>query len=209
MNKVKNFVLILLLGTFSLVNAQTLDVKALTSFSPAIARQVFEVSQYVKLTGEQQQALARAFEEEDAAFVSAIESDGGILSVKSERKIAKMRDKTLANVLSDDQLQQYYRGVFDAEAAAEGNEVANTLQKQYNLTDQNWKFIRVAFYKLGLETRVINKLMADKPAQAKKKIAALRAELLQTIEDKGGIRVNDDMTVTEVRAFDPNHLHRY
>lgn len=54
---------------------------------------------------------------------------------------------------------------------------------------------------------MINKLAAS-PAEVKKKIAALRKEQLAAIEAKGGIRVNDDMTVTVVRPFDPNALHR-
>ena len=36
------------------------------------------------------------------------------------------------------QIQQYWRGVYNAEAMAEGAAIANTLQKKYGLTDQNW-----------------------------------------------------------------------
>ena len=189
------------------VSAQTLDVVALKSFPPSVVREVFEIARYVKLDGDTQIALAEAFENEDAAFVKAVEADGGILSVKATRRLAKMRERALADILSDEQLQQYYRGIFDAEALAEGNAVADKLRKKYKLTDQNWRFIRIAFYKIGLESRVINKLAAS-PAEAKKKIAALRKEQLATIEEKGGIRVNDDMTVTVVRPFDPNTLHK-
>lgn len=188
-------------------SAQTLDVAALKSFPPSVAREVFEIARYVKLDSDTQIALAEAFENEDAAFVKAVEDDGGILSVRATRRLAKMRERALADILSDEQLQQYYRGIFDAEALAEGNAVADKLRKKYKLTDQNWKFIRIAFYKIGLESRVINKLAAS-PAEAKKKIAALRKEQLATIEEKGGIRVNDDMTVTVVRPFDPNTLHK-
>lgn len=180
---------------------------ALKSFPPSVAREVFEIARYVKLDGDTQIALAEAFENEDAAFVKAVEADGGILSVKATRRLAKMRERALVDILSDEQLQQYYRGIFDAEALAEGNAVADKLRKKYKLTDQNWKFIRIAFYKIGLESRVINKLAAS-PAEAKKKIAALRKEQLATIEEKGGIRVNDDMTVTVIRPFDPNTLHK-
>lgn len=207
MSKLCLFAAILFSCICSSVSAQTLDVAALKSFPPSVAREVFSVTRYVKLDSDTQIALARAFEKEDAAFVQAVEADGGILSVKSERKLEKMRDRTLADILSDEQLQQYYRGVYDAEALAEGNAVGDKLRKKYNLSDQNWKFIRIAFYKIGLESRVINKLAAS-PAEANKKIAALRKEQLATIEAKGGIRVNDDMTVTVVRPFDPNALHK-
>ena len=51
--------------------------------------------------------------------------------------------------------------------------------------------------------------MADRPAKARKKIEALRNEMLASIEAKGGIRVNPEgTTVTVVKPFDPNALHK-
>ncbi len=190
-------------------NAQTLDVEALHGICPSTAREVYGVSQYVKLDGAQQRALAVAFAKEDSCVLAMIRDDGGVITVKNSRRIEKMHDRTLAEILRKEQLEQYYRGVFDKEADAEGTGIANKLQKKYNLTDQNWKFIRVAFYKIALESRVINKTMADKPAQAKKMIEKLRSEQIATIEAKGGIRVNPEGTkVTVVRPFDPDRLHR-
>lgn len=191
-----------------LTQAQTLDTAALSGYAPAVVREVFDVARYVKLDAAAQKALADKFMKEDSAFVAMVEADGGVLGVKAQRKLDKMHDAALAAVLSGEQLQQYYRGVFDAEANAEGIAIANKLQKQYDLTDQNWKFIRIAFYKIGLESRVIDKIMASEPAKAKKAKAKLRAEQLATIEEKGGIRVNDDMTVSVTRPFDPNALRK-
>lgn len=209
MAKLKLYVATLFLLAGASLSAQTIDVDALGSFNPSIVREVFEVSRHVKLGTGQQQALARAFEHEDSAFVARIKADGGIISVKGSREFQKMHDRTIAKILDGEQLEQYYRGIFDKEADAEGNAVANRLQKKYGLTDQNWKFIRIAFYKIGLESRVINKLMADQPAKARKKIEKLRSEMLATIEAKGGIRVNPEgTTVTVIRPFDPNALHK-
>lgn len=191
------------------VFAQTLDTEALAKFSPSTQRDVFEVSSLAKLTAEQQVKLAKAIEKENAKFLDIVKANEGILTVKGRNQLAKMRENTLSTLLSDDQLQQYYRGVFDKEADAEGNAIANGLQKKYNLTDQNWKFIRVACYKIALESRVIKKMMADQPKKAQKKIADLRAEWLKTIEEKGGIAINpDDMTLTYTREFNPNTLHK-
>lgn len=191
------------------VFAQTLDTEALAKFSPSTQRDVFEVSSLAKLTAEQQVKLAKAIEKENAKFLDIVKDNEGILTVKGRNQLAKMRENTLSTLLSDDQLQQYYRGVFDKEADAEGNAIANGLQKKYNLTDQNWKFIRVACYKIALESRVIKKMMADQPKKAQKKIADLRAEWLKTIEEKGGIAINpDDMTLTYTREFNPNTLHK-
>lgn len=209
MAKLKTIISTLLILFSVPVFAQTLDTEALAKFSPSTQRDVFEVSGLVKLTPEQQVKLAKAIEKENAKFLDIVKDNEGILTVKGRNQLAKMRENTLSTLLSDEQLQQYYRGVFDKEADAEGNAIADGLQKKYNLTDQNWKFIRVACYKIALESRVIKKMMADQPKKAQKKIADLRAEWLKTIEEKGGIAINpDDMTLTYTREFNPNTLHK-
>lgn len=209
MAKLKTIISTLLILFSVPVFAQTLDTEALAKFSPSTQRDVFEVSGLVKLTPEQQVKLAKAIEKENAKFLDIVKDNEGILTVKGRNQLAKMRENTLSTLLSDEQLQQYYRGVFDKEADAEGNAIANGLQKKYNLTDQNWKFIRVACYKIALESRVIKKMMADQPKKAQKKIADLRVEWLKTIEEKGGIAINpDDMTLTCTREFNPNTLHK-
>ena len=209
MAKLKTIISTLLILFSVPVFAQTLDTEALAKFSPSTQRDVFEVSGLVKLTPEQQVKLAKAIEKENAKFLDIVKDNEGILTVKGRNQLAKMRENTLSTLLSNEQLQQYYRGVFDKEADAEGNAIADGLQKKYNLTDQNWKFIRVACYKIALESRVIKKMMADQPKKAQKKIADLRAEWLKTIEEKGGIAINpDDMTLTYTREFNPNTLHK-
>ncbi|MDE6489929.1 MAG: hypothetical protein K2L49_02085, partial [Muribaculaceae bacterium] len=99
--------------------------------------------------------------------------------------------------------------VYDAEADAETSVIANKLQRKYGLTDQNWKFIRVALYKIALDSRMLKKVYADQPKVAASKIAELRSEQLRSITEKGGIEVDpEEMTVTVVRPFEPNSLHR-
>lgn len=190
------------------IYAQTLDTDALKSFSPSTVREVFEICRYVKLTAPQQIKLAEAIDSENEEFVSLIAADNGVMSVKTRNRMRKLRDNALASILDQEQLAQYYRGVYDAEANAEGISIADRLQKKYGLTDQNWKFIRIAFYKIGLESRVIRKLMADTPKKAEAAIARLREEQLKTIEEKGGIRVNPDMTVVYIREFKPEALRK-
>lgn len=199
----------ILISAFARVSAQTLDVAALEGFSPSTVVRVYDVSRYVKLDAGQQKALAAAIEKADAKEVAMIKAADGVLTTADSRKVEKQRHKMLAGILSTEQMEQYYRGVFDSEADAEGIAVANRLQKKYNLTDQNWKFIRIAFYKIALDSRVINAMMADQPAKAKKKIEKLREEQLATIEAKGGIRVNPaGTTITVIKPFDPNTLHK-
>ena len=199
----------ILISAFARVSAQTLDVAALEGFSPSTVVRVYDVSRYVKLDAGQQKALAAAIEKADAKEVAMIKAADGVLTTADSRKVEKQRHKMLTGILSTEQMEQYYRGVFDSEADAEGIAVANRLQKKYNLTDQNWKFIRIAFYKIALDSRVINAMMADQPAKANKKIEKLREEQLATIEAKGGIRVNPaGTTVTVIKPFDPNTLHK-
>ena len=115
MAKQKLFVATLFALVVGSMSAQTLDTEALASVHPSTAREVFGVSRYVKLDGAQQKALATAFEREDSIFVARIKADGGVLSVKGNREIQKMHDRAIASVLSDEQLEQYYRGVIDKE----------------------------------------------------------------------------------------------
>lgn len=198
----------LIAGAFTMT-AQTLDTEALKDFAPTTVRATFDVARYVHLTPQQQVAVAKAIEKQDAEFVRMVTEAGGILPVADDRKLQRQHDKALASILSKEELEQYYRGVYDAEANAEGIAIADKLRKKYKLTDENWKFVRIAFYKIGLEGRVIKKLMADKPKAAAAAVARLRDEQLKTIEEKGGFRVDPDkMTVEFIRPFDPTALHK-
>lgn len=189
--------------------AQTLDTDALASFPSSVQRDVFEVTSQVKLTADQQVQLAKAIEKENDKMIESIKANEGVLTNKGRNQIAKLRESALHSILSTEQLEQYYRGIYNAAADAEGNALADALQKKYDLTDQNWKFIRVAWYKYNLDSRVIKKMMADQPKKAEKKCAELKAYWLNTIEEKGGIKVDPDaMTVAVTRPFDPNKLHK-
>lgn len=208
MTKLSSFITILFVLFYLPLRAQTIDTKALAEFPASTIRQTFEICRHVKLSPDQQIKIAKAIEKENARFLEITGKNDGLLTVKGRNQLAKMRDNALAEILDTEQLEQYYRGIYNAEADAEGNAVANTLQKRYGLTDQNWKFIRVAFYKLALESRVIKKTMADQPKKAAARIAKIKEEQMKAIEEKGGLRVNPDMTITWLREFRPNELRR-
>lgn len=187
---------------------QTIDCDALKDLPAGVIRDVHEIGRHVNLSAEKQLQVAKMVMENDSLFAALISKDGGVLTNKSRNAVDRHASRRLAQILTSEELEQYYRGVFDAEANAEGIRVANTLQKKYKLTDQNWKFIRIAFYKIALEEKVVGKVMADKPKEAKKRLDETRKYYLDTIEKKGGIRVNAaGTTVTEVVPFDANALH--
>lgn len=191
------------------VVAQTMDCKALASFSPAVQRAAYDVCGRVSLDAARQVEIARMIEKADAMFVKLIAADNGVLSAKSRNQLDRFRAKELKRILSADELMQYYRGVYDDEADAETSAIADRLQRKYGLTDQNWKFIRVALYKIALDSRMLRKVYADQPKVAARKIDELRETQLRSITEKGGIEVDpEEMTVRVVRPFDPNSLHR-
>lgn len=209
MTKLKFYITTLVFLFSAPIWAQTLDTEALMAFPSSVQRDVFEVSSQVKLTADQQVKLAKAIEKENDKMIEIIKANEGVLTTKGRNQINKLRDTNLKSILSTEQLEQYYRGIYNADADAAGNALADALQKKYDLTDQNWKFIRVAWYKYNLDSKVIKKMMADEPKKADKKIAELKTYWLNTIEEKGGIKVDPDaMTVTVTRPFDPNKLHK-
>lgn len=189
--------------------AQTMNCETVANYPASIQRKVFEVCRHVNLSDDQQLQIAALALKEDSLFVDLVRADGGLLTNKSRNKLDKVKSSGLAKIMSPDQLKQYYRGVYDAEALAEADRIANFFRSHYNLTDQNWKFIRIAMYKIGLDSRMIKKVYASEPKKAQKMIEKLRKEQLQTIVDKGGIEINPEtMELRQLVPFDPNALHR-
>ena len=187
--------------------AQRIDTSTLETFSPTTVRETYEICRYVSLTPEQQVELAKSIEKENTEFMTMVSDNEGFLAAKDEKKLVRKREQALTKILTSEQLAQYYRGIYNAEALAEGNAVANKLRTKYGLTDQNWKFIRNAFYKIGLESRVLKETVPQKKAESE--IALLRSQQLDEIEARGGIRVDPvAMTVTVVREFNPTALRK-
>lgn len=202
-------ILLAFMGMAHALVAQTIDCDALASYPASVQRGVFDVCRYVDVDASVQRELACMVQQSDSLFMALVKADGGLLTNKSRNRVERQRMAALRNLLTDEQLNQYYRGVYDAEANAEGIRIADELQKRYGLTDQNWKFIRIAFYKIGLEARVLKKLYSDQPKKAAAKIGEIRRYYLNSIAEKGGIVVDpENMTVTEISPFDPNSLHR-
>ncbi len=81
------------------------------------------MSGLAKLSAEQQIKLAKAIEKENAKFVDIVKENEGVLTVKGRNQLSKMRENALSSILSDEQLRQYYCGVFDKEADAEELEI--------------------------------------------------------------------------------------
>ena len=208
MNTLKLSIALICTAVTALGQAQTIDCDALADFSPATIHATYNICRYTHLEPQQQVAVAKFTEAENKKYAKMLRADGGLLTNQSLAKLNKFRAAQLAKIMSKDQLEQYYKGLYDEPAKQESERLVTYLQDKYNLTDQNCKFIRVAMYEYGIKSRVAKVLMDGTPKQVNKEIAKMKAHYLKTIEDKGGIRIDPDkMTVTEVRPFDPTGLH--
>lgn len=202
---ITSFIVFIAVPSFS----QTLDTDALASFPASTQKEVYEICRYVKLPAETQIKLAKALEQENNKFLSLLKANGGALTVKGSNQLNKMRLKHLHEILSEDEESQYWHGVYDEESKAEGKALADKFQKKFNITDQNWKFINVTFYKIGLESRVLRSMMPDNPKEVNKRIAEMRADGIRVIEEKGGILIDPDkIRLKYTRPFRPNDLRK-
>lgn len=195
-------------ATIFSASAQRVDVKALKDFGPSTIKEVYEVCRYADLDAQQQKKLANQIEKLNARYVKSLKAGEGYINVKTQRQLAKETDKMLASALTPEQLADYYRGIYDAEAKVKANALTDRLQAKYGLTDENCKFVRVHHYKLYLESATLKRIYADQPKKANAEIARIKKEQMRCIEEKGGFRVNPDETITFLRPFDPNALHK-
>lgn len=195
-------------ATIFSASGQRVDVKALKDFGPSTIKEVYEVCRYADLDAQQQKKLANQIEKLNTRYVKSLKAGEGYINVKAQRQLAKETDKMLASTLTPEQLADYYRGIYDAEAKAKANALTDRLQAKYSLTDENCKFVRVHHYKLFLESAALKRIYADQPKKANAEIARIKKEQMRCIEEKGGFRVNPDETITFLRPFDPNALHK-
>lgn len=180
--------------------AQTVDTKALEGFSPSIIKETYEICVLAPVEPAKQVLIAQALEKEDAAAAAMLAENGGFLTAKNKTALTAMRDDALAEILSQEQLEQYYRGIFNAEAVADGVKMRDHVASNMQIGYQDGKFINFCFYKIGLEKRVLAKLMKGQPEKAKKAIDKMTAEQLATLEKKSGLRMTPEGDCTRVRS---------
>lgn len=179
---------------------QTVDVSALKQFEPSVVKATYDICAMTPVAVSQQVDLARAIQNENMQALELLDANGGFLSNKDKIKLGQMRDDALAAILSPDQLAQYYRGVYNAEAQAEGVKMRDHVASQMSIGYQDGKFINFCFYKIGLEKRVIAKLMKATPAKAKEATDKMMREQLAVLESKSGLRITPDGRCERVRS---------
>ena len=184
-------------------NAQTVSPKLIDTFHPSTVRGVYEIIRHVPLNETKQIALARAIEQEDSLFADLLRKEQ-VLGTKSQKKLSDLRNKNLHSILSEEEMDQYYRGISDTEAEALAVTARETINPQINGGYQDGKFIYASFYKIYLESKVAELKYAEDPARLKTTLKKIREDEFKVLLDKSGIVANDELKGSRAWTFKPN-----
>lgn len=183
--------------------AQTISGKIIDSFHPSTVRNVYEIIKHVPLEEAKQIALAKLIEEEDAFFVKNLKEEV-VISIPTINALKKLHEENLQKVFSEEELDQYYRGISDAEAEAMAVNVREKTKAQLGTSYEEGKYIFASFYKIFLESKVAEIKYADKPKILESKLKQIKEDELKILLEKCGISVDDNLIAKRVWKFKPN-----
>lgn len=199
--KTRIFILCMLVMPFCTVGAQTLDQSLLTRFDPATVRELYAITRSTTLLAEQQMALAARIEAENTRFTELLAQDNGLLTLPSEAELVAMRDASLREILTEEQLLDYFRRQVDPEARARGKEVLKAVSQQLKLSYMELKYIDNTFFKIEQDIQAARMLYKDAPAKAKAEAEHIYAYQIAQLELKSGIRVDKNLKATRVKTI--------
>ena len=153
MKRINILLALICIGIAGTINAQTISAKIIDSFHPSTVRNVYEIIRHVPLEESKQLSLAKLIEEEDAFFVKKLKEEI-VISIPTAQVIKMLRDENLKKVLSEKELEQYYRGICDEEAEAMAVDVREKTKAQLGTSYEEGKYIFASFYKIFLESKV-------------------------------------------------------
>ena len=205
----KNFILILFLCfVFNQTNkAQTVSVKIIDSFNPSTVRNVYEIIRYIPLDESKQLAIAKLIEEEDSFFVRKLKEEV-VISVPTAQVLKKLRDENLKKVLTEQELDQYYRGISDNDAEAMAIDIREKTKAQLGTSYEEGKYIFASFYKIFLESKVAQIKYSDKPKVLENILKEIKESELKVLLEKCGISVDENYVATRVWKFKQNTPYR-
>ena len=122
--------------------AQTFDTRLLSQYDAAGLRELYPVCRHTTVSAEQQVRLAERIRQENLRFAELIRCDGGVLAPASETELERMRDNALREILTEEQLLQYYRYEALPAAYARGREAKKIVSKQLQLTYMELKYVK-------------------------------------------------------------------
>ena len=146
-------------------------------------------------------ALAARIEAENTRFTELLAQDNGLLTLPSEAELVAMRDASLREILTEEQLLDYFRKQVDPEARARGKEVLKAVSQQLKLSSMELKYIDNTFFKIEQDTRASRLLHKDSPAKAKAEAAQIYDYQIAQLELKSGIRVDKNLKATRVKTI--------
>ena len=122
--------------------AQTFDTRLLSQYDASVLRELYPVCRHTTVSAEQQVRLAERIRQENLRFAELIRCDGGVLAPASETEFERMRDNALREILTKEQLLQYYRYEALPAAYARGREAKKIVSKQLQLTYMELKYVK-------------------------------------------------------------------
>ena len=195
------------IGTAGTINAQTISVKIIDSFNPSTVRNVYEIIRHVPLEESKQLSLAKLIEEEDAFYVKKLK-DEVVISVPTAQIIKKLRDENLKKVLSEQEIEQYYRGICNDEAEAMAVEIREKTKAQLGTSYEEGKYIFASFYKIFLESKVAQIKYSDKPKILETKLKQIKEDELKVLLEKCGISIDENYIASRIWKFKQNTPYR-
>jgi len=201
------FLALLCVGIAYTSNAQTISRKIIDNFNPSTVRNVYEIIIHVPLEESKQIVLAKLIEEEDVFFVKKLKEEVYI-SIPTGNELKKLHDQNLKKVLSEQELNFYYRGIYNKEAEAKAVEVREKTKAQLGTSYEEGKFIFASFYKIFLESKVAEIKYADSPKILEQKLTQIKEDELNVLLEKCGISFNDNYIAKRVWTFKHNTPYR-
>ena len=168
--------------------AQTFDTRLLSQYDASVLRELYPVCRHTTVSAEQQVRLAERIRQENLRFAELIRCDGGVLTPASETELERMRDNALREILTEEQLLQYYRYEALPAAYARGREAKKIVSKQLQLTYMELKYVNNAFFVIEQETQAAKKFWRGNPAEARDRIRSVYEREIAQLEACGAGR---------------------
>lgn len=178
--------------------AQTFDTRLLSQYDPAVLQELYPVCRHTTASAGQQAQLAERIRQENLRFSELLQRNGGLLTPADEAELEQMRDNALREVLTEEQLLQYYRYEALPAAYARGREAKEAVAKQLKLSYMELKYVNNTFFVIEQETQAARKLYRDNPAEARERARQIRAYETAQLEAKSGIRIDPQMHAERV-----------
>lgn len=178
--------------------AQTFDTRLLSQYDPAVLQELYPVCRHTTASPEQQARLAERFHQENLRFAELLRDDSGVLTPDHEEEMEQMRDSALREVLTEEQLLDYYRYEALPDAYARGREAKAAVSRQLKLSYMELKYVNNTFFVIEQETQAARKLLRGRPAEARERARQIYEREIARLEAKSGIRIDRQMRAERV-----------